>query len=121
MIKIKTKIVYSVLTLAVVFLLMTVFEVYEARKIRQNYKAVTLEKFKKEKFRHYSQNSEEEERVKIHISGAVKNPGFYEVEPGIKLKRIINSIIILREDADLAKINLNKKIYKKDQIIIPHN
>lgn len=98
---------------------MNVYKIYEERKITQNYKMVTLEKFKHERFQHYSQNKKKE-RVKIHISGAVKNPGFYEVEPGIKLKQIINETLILRDDADLSKIDLDKKIHNKDQIIIPH-
>jgi len=118
-IKIKHKLVYSVLIVAVVFLSMTVFNIYQESKITQNYKAVKLEEFKYDNFNDNKNSQFKEERVKIHISGALKNPGFYVVEPGIKLKKIIDKIIILRDDADLTKLNLAQKIYNKDQIIIP--
>ncbi len=120
MIKIKHKIVYSVLIIAVVFLSMTVFNIYQERKIAQNYKTVNLKEFKYDNFTGDKNSTSKENRVKIHISGAVKNPGFYIIEPGIKLKTIINKIIILRDDAALSKLNLEQKIYNKDQIIIPH-
>jgi len=119
-IKIKHKIVYSVLIIAVVFLSMTVFNIYQERKIAQNYKTVNLKEFKYDNFTGDKNSTSKENRVKIHISGAVKNPGFYIIEPGIKLKTIINKIIILRDDAALSKLNLEQKIYNKDQIIIPH-
>jgi len=99
---------------------MTVFNIYQERKIAQNYKTVNLKEFKYDNFTGDKNSTSKENRVKIHISGAVKNPGFYIIEPGIKLKTIINKIIILRDDAALSKLNLEQKIYNKDQIIIPH-
>jgi competence protein ComEA len=119
-VKINKRIVYSVLTVAIVFLIMTVYNIYQERTLVHDYKTVTLKKFKYDE--HYdSIFKKKKERIKIHISGAVKNPGFYEVSPGIKLKTIINKVINLRDDANLDPLNLNKKVYNKDQIIIPHS
>ena len=118
--KINKKIVYSVLTVAVVFLIMAAYNIYQERTLVQDYKTVTLKKFKYDEYHRDSMFKKKKERVKIHISGAIKNPGFYEVSPGIKLKTIINEVVNLRDDADLDQINLNKKVYNNDQIIIPH-
>lgn len=118
--KINKKIVYSVLTVAIVFLMMTAYNIYQERTLVHDYKTVTLKKFKYDEYHSDSMFKKKKERVKIHISGAVKNPGFYEVSPGIKLKKIINEVVNLRNDADLAQFNLNRKVYNKDQIIIPH-
>jgi len=120
-VKINKKIVYSVLTVAIVFLIMTAYNIYQERKLIQNYKTVTLKKFKYDEYHSDSMFKKKKERIKIHISGAVKNPGFYEVSPGIKLKTIINKVVNLRDDADLNQLDLNKKVYNKDQIIIPHS
>ncbi len=120
-VKINKKIVYSVLTVAIVFLIMTAYNIYQERKLIQNYKTVTLKKFKYDEYHSDSMFKKKKERIKIHISGAVKNPGFYEVSPGIKLKTIINEVVNLRDDADLNQLDLNKKVYNKDQIIIPHS
>lgn len=119
-VKINKRIVYSVLTVAIVFLIMTVYNIYQERTLVHDYKTVTLKKFKYDEH-HDSIFKKKKERIKIHISGAVKNPGFYEVSPGIKLKTIINKVINLRDDANLDPLNLNKKVYNKDQIIIPHS
>lgn len=118
MIKIKNKIVYSVLAVALVFLMMVVINIYNERKVVRNYKTISLQKFKEDKFKYNTKNLNK--IIKVHISGAVKNPGFYKVEAGIKLNRIINNVIILRKDADLSQINTNRRIYDKDKIIIPH-
>ena len=119
MIIIKTKIINSILIVAIIFLSMTLLNVFNERKITKNYKNVTLKKFKETRFKVVDSNKEIKSEIKIHISGAVRNPGFYHIIPGTKLKRIIEEFIILREDAKITSLNLNKKLYKNDKIIVP--
>jgi len=116
---IKSKIINSILVVAIIFLCMTLFNIFNNRKITKNYKDVTLESFKKQRFRVVDSNKNIKSEIKIHIGGAVRNPGFYRIIPGTKLKRIIEELIILREDAKILNLNLDKKIYKNDKIIIP--
>jgi hypothetical protein len=98
---------------------MTLFNIFNNKKITENYEDVTLESFKKQRFRVVDSNNNIKSEIKIHISGAVRNPGFYRIIPGTKLKRIIEEVIILRENAKISSLNLNKKLYKNDKIIIP--
>lgn len=99
---------------------MTSFKVYNERKIVNNYKNVTLEKFKDKRFSIIDSNKKIKSEIKIHISGAVRNPGFYRIIPGARIKRIINEVVILREDAEITNLNLDKKLYKNDKLKIPH-
>ncbi|MCF8000332.1 MAG: hypothetical protein K9K76_00535 [Halanaerobiales bacterium] len=119
MILIKEKIINSILIVAIIFLSMTLFNIFKEREITNNYKNVTLQKFKKRRFKVVDSNKEINSEIKIHISGAVRNPGFYHIIPGTKLKRIIEELVILREDAEITNLNLNKKLYKNDKIIVP--
>lgn len=119
MVIIKAKIINSILVVAIIFLCMTLFNLYNERKITKNYKHITLEKFKEQRFRVVDSNKETNSEMKIHISGAVRNPGYYSIIPGTKIKRIIEEVVILRKDAEISSLNLNKKLYKNDKIIIP--
>ena len=90
-----------------------------------------------EKLIDYSQESEEllEEEVEnqedlkeeeplsetliVHISGAIKNPGVIELDPG---KRVIDAVEDsggLRDDACLDTINLARKLRDGEKIYIP--
>lgn len=67
-------------------------------------------------------NSESENEVKtimVHISGAVHKPGVVELEEG---KRLIDAVDLcggLKDDADIDRINLAKKLADEEKIYIP--
>lgn len=57
--------------------------------------------------------------IMVHISGAVQRPGVIELELG---KRLIDAVEIcggLKEDADIDRINLAKKLVDEEKIYIP--
>lgn len=68
------------------------------------------------------EDEEKEDEVKtimVHISGAVFNPGVIELELG---KRLIDAVEIcggLKDDADVDRINLAKKLVDEEKIYIP--
>lgn len=113
--------IYSLFTVVIIFLGMVFFDIYNERMIANNYSTISLKKFKEKEFSYSNGKSTNHTKIaKIHISGAVKNPGFYEIKSGISLKQIVEEIVILRSDANISNLNLNKKIYHEDKLIIPH-
>ena len=55
----------------------------------------------------------------VHISGAVHRPGVIELELG---KRLIDAVEIcggLKDDADIDRINLAKKLADEEKVYIP--
>jgi len=117
---IKNKIIYSILTVVLLFALMTFVEMYREKKLVSNYEDLTLKQYKKENFKLSSDGKKRTiYRIEIQVGGAVKNPGFHEIISGIKVKRLIDEYIILKNDADLSKVDLEQKLYDNDKIIIP--
>lgn len=55
----------------------------------------------------------------VHISGQVHNPGVVKLEPGARVIDAVNAAGGLKNDADLDKINLAKKLQDEDKIYIP--
>jgi len=58
------------------------------------------------------------QRIKIHIEGAVKNPGLYELPLDSRVNDAINIAGGLLNDADRKRINLSKKIVDEEFIYI---
>jgi competence protein ComEA len=59
------------------------------------------------------------EEIVVHISGLVHNPGVVKLEPGARVIDAVNAAGGLKNDADLDKINLAKKLQDEDKIYIP--
>jgi competence protein ComEA len=57
--------------------------------------------------------------VKVYITGAVKNPGVYEIEDGARIETVLALAGGATDDADLKAVNLSKKVHDEQQIIIP--
>lgn len=60
-----------------------------------------------------------EDMIIIHLAGAVKEPGVYKLREADRLVDLIKAAGGLKENADLKKINLAKKIYDGQKLIIP--
>ncbi|MDO5027300.1 MAG: helix-hairpin-helix domain-containing protein [Tissierellia bacterium] len=54
------------------------------------------------------------EKIYVHITGAVKKPGLYILDPGARLNDLIKMCQGLKKDADIRKINLSMIL--KDQM-----
>ena len=57
--------------------------------------------------------------LKVYISGAVHNPGVYEVDQGSRIVDLIDAAGGEAEDADLAGVNLAAKVKDEDHWHIP--
>lgn len=66
-----------------------------------------------------SKMDQEVKTIMVHISGAVHNPGVIELELG---KRLIDAVQIcggLKDDADIDRINLARKLADEEKVYIP--
>jgi competence protein ComEA len=57
----------------------------------------------------------------IHIAGAVKNPGIYEVEPDLRVIDALKLAGPILAEADLDKINLVAKVKDGKRLYVPFN
>jgi competence protein ComEA len=55
----------------------------------------------------------------VHISGQVYKPGLVELESGSRVVDAVNKAGGLKEDADLDRINLAKKLADEEKIYVP--
>lgn len=62
---------------------------------------------------------ERKARVTIYISGAVQNPGLYQVEPGIRYQEALEVAGGVTEEADLTRVNLARKCKDGSQVNVP--
>lgn len=64
-------------------------------------------------------DSDENEEIMVHISGAVNKPGILRLDSN---KRVVDALDLAggaRDDADLDKINLAAKLHDEEKIYIP--
>lgn len=64
---------------------------------------------------------EENEKIIIHITGAVRLPGIVKLEEGSRIEDAINKAGGLTEDADISKVNLAFVLEDGVKIKIPSN
>ena len=60
-----------------------------------------------------------EEKIAIHMTGCVKNPGIIELEDGARIDDAIQLAGGLTEEADLTNVNLAYKVEDGQKIYIP--
>lgn len=61
----------------------------------------------------------EEGPIEVYITGAVAEPGVYEVKPGDRVIDVLYEAGGQTDDADLTAINLALRLHDEDQIIVP--
>ena len=57
--------------------------------------------------------------LKVHVSGAVRNPGVYAIHEGDRLSHVIEAAGGATADADLAAVNLAVRVKDEDHWQIP--
>ena len=65
------------------------------------------------------ENTEEKNKIIIHITGAVKTPGSVKLDEGSRIEDAINKAGGLTEDADISKVNLAYILEDGTKIKIP--
>ncbi len=58
-------------------------------------------------------------KLQIYVSGAVMNPGMYQMEDGARAQDAIEAAGGLREDANLERVNLARKLKDGYQVNVP--
>ncbi|WP_297861822.1 ComEA family DNA-binding protein [uncultured Acidaminococcus sp.] len=58
-------------------------------------------------------------RITIYISGAVQEPGLYQVPPGVRFQEALAEAGGVTEEADLTRVNLARKCKDGCQINVP--
>ena len=66
------------------------------------------------------EEEEIEEKIAIHMTGCVKNPGIIELEEGARIDDAIQLAGGLTEEADLTNVNLAYKVEDGQKIYIPN-
>jgi len=64
-------------------------------------------------------NSPSDGVIKVHIVGAVLNPGVYQLKAGDRVEDAINAAGGASNEADLLKIDLARRVVDEMQIIVP--
>jgi len=57
-------------------------------------------------------------KIFVHVSGAVLNPGLYELPEGSRVNNAL-SLAVVREDALLENVNLAQILRDEDKIVVP--
>jgi competence protein ComEA len=57
--------------------------------------------------------------IEVYITGAVAEPGVYEIEDGDRVVDLLNEAGGPAPDADLEAINLATRLHDEDQVVVP--
>ena len=59
-------------------------------------------------------------KITVYISGAVQEPGLYQVKPGIRYQEALEEAGGATKEADLTRVNLAKKCKDGSQVNVPY-
>ena len=68
---------------------------------------------------HYSKQGVADTVVAVHVKGEVKNPGYYELEYGKRVKDAIEVAGGTTQNAKVDELNLAMKLVDGEEIIVP--
>jgi len=57
--------------------------------------------------------------LEVYVAGAVQNPGVYAFKDGDRLVDALDAAGGPSDDADLAGVNLAKRLHDEDQVVVP--
>lgn len=67
----------------------------------------------------YADREIKQTKIKIYVSGAVRQPGLYDLPVGSRAWQAVEAAGGLREDANVEKVNLAKKLKDGNQVNVP--
>lgn len=67
----------------------------------------------------YTDSEIKQTKIKIYVSGAVLEPGLYDLPVGSRAWQAVEAAGGLREDANMEKVNLAKKLKDGNQVNVP--
>lgn len=67
----------------------------------------------------YADREIKQTKIKIYVSGAVLEPGLYDLPVGSRAWQAVEAAGGLREDANVEKVNLAKKLKDGNQVNVP--
>ncbi|HHW01984.1 MAG TPA: competence protein ComEA [Thermoanaerobacterales bacterium] len=62
---------------------------------------------------------EQTKKIMVYVTGAVKNPGVYTLEDGMRVKDAIDLAGGTLPEADLLRLNLAKKLHDEEKLYVP--
>lgn len=106
------------LLLGIIGSIMLIFIGYYIINKTQNNSYVELEK--EDMLYEFDNNTELEDKIKVHIVGEVQKEGIIEIEKNARLADVIEEAGGITEEADLSKINLAYCVKDGQKIYIPN-
>lgn len=67
----------------------------------------------------YADREIKQTKIKVYVSGAVRQPGLYDLTVGSRAWQAVEAAGGLREDANMEKVNLAKKLKDGNQVNVP--
>lgn len=67
----------------------------------------------------YTDSEIKQTQIKVYVSGAVRQPGLYDLPVGSRAWQAVEAAGGLREDANVEKVNLAKKLKDGNQVNVP--
>lgn len=67
----------------------------------------------------YTDSEIKQTKIKVYVSGAVRQPGLYDLPVGSRAWQAVEAAGGLREDANVEKVNLAKKLKDGNQVNVP--
>jgi len=68
---------------------------------------------------HFDIESIQNQKIKVEIRGAIKSPGYYELDPKSTIQQLLD-MVYLKENADISQINPSIVLKEDDVLIIPY-
>ncbi|MFN2340611.1 MAG: helix-hairpin-helix domain-containing protein [Halanaerobium sp.] len=111
------KIVFLIIAFSLMLILLYYNQNIQQNKVLESENSLNL--LEVENSREKSKAEESEVQIIVHLAGAVKNAGVYKLNKSDRLVDLIKAAGGLRENADLAQINLAEQLYDGQKFTIP--
>ncbi len=118
----KYKIIYVIICISIVLICIIICFIMDNNNKIDNYNIIefTEENNKSENTNNILESSEEKEKIYVHITGEVINPGVFILNEGDRIKDAIEKAGGLTNNADIEKINLAYQLSDGQKINIPN-
>lgn len=117
MINIVNKKITTLVIISLLICLIVIHSVYREKMLKNKFKDLKLNEYKSTLS---NKQMESNKKIKVYISGAIKNPGLYYVSKGSTLKELIEKHLILKGDINIKNLKLDQKLFNGETVIIPN-